>query len=566
MISKPKITISQKEDNIQSDITWRSSPNKSFGDLSLLNISDKESPDFATLELNEYLLGSQFDKNISNISFMSDGLSDDECLFDNTWVEANFSSPKTFYVSSIDFGSNYPKKISIQSYLNDQLINEEILDGIDAQTIFSHKPFDNINKIRLTFLESWAPYNYAHLQSWIMGGDIIFDEDDISELKLNESTDPTSNRVEIDKAHIEIIDRHNNFDLLSDININKFISAGNELNISVEITDEDQTKNIFLGEYYISKIAFGLNNLLILECESFLGIMEKIKFMESDMLYSRAQGPLPTVSECIGRIFEKALSELGIDPNKWSDYYEVCEGLDEDLAWGYISPTNCRDALRQVCFIDRLVVYDNRNTKISIKRMDDYQVHTINNDIIVSEPNIELLENISSYKVKVHNYTPGEISEILTLDAPGEYLYDQPSKIESITLIEGTRPEVVGNINGIKIYNNGESFKIRLNGRKFSDQTYDYVRNSNKKDGKQINFSDSKMITVNNFIPLIILKVNYFNSHLMKLKIQYINTEQSTGDHIHIKINDKDFYGVLTYQSLDVAHGMVATAEILGEI
>lgn len=566
MISKPKITITQKDDNIQSSIRWDSSSNKSFGDLSLLNISDKESPDFATLELNEYLLGSQFDKNISNISFMSDGLSDDECLFDNTWVEANFSSPKTFYVSSIDFGSNYPKSISIQSYLNDQLINEEILDGIDNQTILSHKPFDNINKIRLTFLESWAPYNYAHLQSWIMGGDIIFDENDISELKLNESTDPTSNRLEIDKAHIEIIDRHNNFDLLSDININKFISAGNELNISVEITDEDQTKNIFLGKYYISKVTFGLNNLLILECESFLGIMEKIKFMETDMLYSRAQGSLPTVSECIGRIFEKTLSELGIDPNKWSDYYEVCEGLDKDLAWGYISPTNCRDALRQVCFIDRLVVYDNRNTKISIKRMYDHQTHTINNDIIVSEPNIELLENISSYKVKVHNYTPGEIVEILTLNSPGEYLYDQPSKIESITLIEGTRPDSYYNINGIKIYNNGESFKIRLNGRKFSDNTYDFVRNSNKKNGKQINFSDSKMITVNNFIPLIMFKVSYFNSHLMKLKIQYINTEQSTGDHIHIKLEGKEFYGVLTYQSLDVAHGMVATAEILGEV
>ena len=62
MITKPKVIINQIDTNIQSMITWSSSANKSFGDLSLLNVSGKESPNFATLELNEYILNSQLDK------------------------------------------------------------------------------------------------------------------------------------------------------------------------------------------------------------------------------------------------------------------------------------------------------------------------------------------------------------------------------------------------------------------------------------------------------------------------------------------------------------------------
>ena len=104
MISNPKVTINQQ--NLDLNVSWSSSPNKTFGNLSLLNISGKESPDFATLELNEYLLGSQFGKNIKNISFMSSGLSDEECEFANTWVEGNLGGENSFYISTVEFGAN----------------------------------------------------------------------------------------------------------------------------------------------------------------------------------------------------------------------------------------------------------------------------------------------------------------------------------------------------------------------------------------------------------------------------------------------------------------------------
>ena len=56
MITNPKVTIDLINKNLQNRITWTSSPNQSFGDLSLLNVPNKISPDFSTFELNETIL------------------------------------------------------------------------------------------------------------------------------------------------------------------------------------------------------------------------------------------------------------------------------------------------------------------------------------------------------------------------------------------------------------------------------------------------------------------------------------------------------------------------------
>ena len=169
MITNPKVTINQKNSDIQSGITWSSSPNKSFGNLSLLNVSDKESPNFATLELNEYELNGQLSKEIENVSFMSDSLSDDECFFGNVWVEGTLSSKKEVRAVYINFGVEYPKKIEIEYYEEDALIYTKLIDNISNESLSVISDFRNkISKIRLIFLESWAPYQYAHLQLFII--------------------------------------------------------------------------------------------------------------------------------------------------------------------------------------------------------------------------------------------------------------------------------------------------------------------------------------------------------------------------------------------------------------
>lgn len=563
MISNPKVTINQQ--NLDLNVSWSSSPNKTFGNLSLLNISGKESPDFATLELNEYLLGSQFGKNIKNISFMSSGLSDEECEFANTWVEGNLGGENSFYISTVEFGASYPKKVSIQHFLDDEMLDEEIIDNIDSKVIFTTRPFVNINKVKIIFLESWAPYSYAHLQSWKMGGNIVFTGEDINELKLSENTDPISNRLEIDTAHIEILDLNNNFNLLEKKNVNMFVSTGGEVNISVNIVENDIEQEIFLGRYYIKNVSFGTNHSLILDCESFLGIMDKIPFSESDMLYDLNQGNLPTLKESIDRIFEKVLSSLNIPQNKWSEYYELDDGFDSILDYGYIPPQTCRSALQQVCFAHNLTVFDNRNTKILIKNNNlNGTVNQISVDRVVSQPSFELLDTISTATINVHSYSQGEEQKILDIDAPGEYLFDGPTYVTSVNVIEGTAPQVSYNINGISINSDGSHFKLEVYGQKFKDAPYDYLIKTNIQNGKDTKLSDSKSIIKYNADSVIKNATSFFNKYCLKLKIQYINKNEGTGSKLSLDLVNKIFNGILVYQSLDVAHGMVADAEILG--
>lgn len=563
MISNPKVTINQQ--NLDLNVSWSSSPNKTFGNLSLLNISGKESPDFATLELNEYLLGSQFDKNIKNISFMSSGLSDEECEFANTWVEGNLGGENSFYISTVEFGASYPKKVSIQHFLDDEMLDEEIIDNIDSKVIFTTRPFVNINKVKIIFLESWAPYSYAHLQSWKMGGNIVFTGEDINELKLSENTDPISNRLEIDTAHIEILDLNNNFNLLEKKNVNMFVSNGGKVNISVNIVENDIEQEIFLGEYYIKNVSFGTHHSLILDCESFLGIMDKIPFSESDMLYDLNQGNLPTLKESIDRIFEKVLSSLNIPQNKWSEYYELDDGFDSILDYGYIPPQTCRSALQQVCFAHNLTVLDNRGAKILIKHNNlDGTINQISVDRVVSQPNFELLDTISTATINVHSYSQGEEQKILDIDAPGEYLFDGPTYVTSVNVIEGTAPQVSYNINGIKVNSDGSHFKLEVYGQKFKDAPYEYLIKANIQNGKDTKLSDSKSIIKYNADSVIKNATSFFNKYCLKLKIQYINKNERTGSKLSLDLVNKIFNGILVYQSLDVAHGMVADAEILG--
>lgn len=581
MITKPKVTIRQIEENIQSGITWASSPNKSFGNISLLNVSDKESPDFETLELNEYELNGQLYNRIENIAFMSDSLSDDECFFENVWVEGTLSESSDIYVTSIEFGDNYPKKISIEKYLNNELIDTEIIDNIDSKTIFSKKPIIGSNKIKINFLESWAPYQYAHLQSWIIGGDIIFSGDDISELTLNENTDPISNRLEIDTAHITILDKYDNFNLLTDSQINKFVSIGAEVQISVNIVDGDIERDIFLGKYYIKEMKFDVNHSMILECETFLGLMDKVKFPGLSQIIFAYDTPIGicNLKLMIDRVFESALNYLGVPRSEWSNFYEIVDDLSNVRVYGYIPVMTCREALRHLAFVHNLTISDNRNKKILIKKYNSNfdLTSNISSDKITSEPLFEENKKISNATTTMNRYfLSNETKQILeiekfSIDAPDDYEVSTPFKYEyyEATDIRGGQITVDFFYTTNVIVLNGNyinMFILKIYGKEYSNDSMKYTKHFDVEDGKSITISDSKLITSSNATEVINNFVNFSNNNYIKLKIEYINTNEETGKYFKLDLLKNTFVGYLVYQSLDVAHGMIANAEFIGKL
>ena len=581
MITNPKVTINQKNSDIQSGITWASSPNKSFGNLRLLNVSDKESPDFATLELNEYELNGQFGKEIENIAFMSDSLSDDECFFDNVWVEGTFQNVSDVYVTSIEFGDNYPKKISIEKYSNNELIDTEIIDNIESKTIFSKKPIIGSNKIKINFLESWAPYQYAHLQSWIIGGDIIFIGDDISELTLNENTDPISNRLEIDTAHISILDKYGNFNLLTNSQINKFVNIGTEVNISVGIEEENETKEIYLGRYYVKEIKFDVNHSMILECETFLGLMDKGKFPGLSQIIFTYDTPIGicNLQLMIDRIFEGILNYLKIPQSQRSEYYEILDDLSQERVYGYIPVMTAREALRHLAFVHNLTISDDRNKKILIRKYNSNPdvTKTIGSDKITSEPLFEKKDKVSSATTNINRYSlSNETREILeiqkfSLDIPEDYEVSPPFRYSYYEATDPRGGQLTLNFfytTNVVILNDiyPSIFTLKIFGKDYSNDQTKYTKSFQIDDGKPINISNSNLITSSNVTEVIDNYVSFANNNYIKLKVEYINTNEETGKLFKLNLINNTFTGYLTYQSLDVAHGMIANAEFIGKV
>ena len=584
MITNPKVTINQKNSDIQSGITWSSSPNKSFGNLSLLNVSDKESPNFATLELNEYELNGQLSKEIENVSFMSDSLSDDECFFGNVWVEGTLSSKKEVRAVYINFGVEYPKKIEIEYYEEDALIYTKLIDNISNESLSVISDFRNkISKIRLIFLESWAPYQYAHLQLFIIGDYVEFESDDIVDLKITESADPISNRLEINTAHIELLNKDNRFTIFNFENSINFFKQYSEIRIKVNIDGNEMQ----LGRYYIISIEFSENYNLILKCESFLKLMSESSYFSSKLLYLGedpnfvpSQNDDCRLENLINDIFNVTFENFDIDPNKSSEYYEIDSSLKDKVCCGYIPITDCREALRQVCFNINAMVIEKRDGKISIlpaNNSSDNDIgyepdYIVSKERVVSKEVFEELKGISSYSFTKMTYNLDTSNEINLFNGWSYRLYKawnsflnnkkgRPTRFDPSAVIVHTDRSC-----GINLVSRLADTWVEVYGYELKEEEQKiYIDvDAQNYEGKiqNIDFPKCNMFT---FQTEDLLKkvYDFLNKHLLKMKIDYISTGELTGKIISVDLLDTRFDGILIRQTIDISGGMLSNAEIL---
>ena len=240
-------------------------------------------------------------------------------------------------------------------------------------------------------------------------------------MTLNENTDPISNRLEIDTAHITILDKYDNFNLLTDSQINKFVSIGAEVQISVNIVDGDIERDIFLGKYYIKEMKFDVNHSMILECETFLGLMDKVKFPGLSQIIFAYDTPIGicNLKLMIDRVFESAFNYLGVPRSEWSNFYEIVDDLSNERVYGYLPVMSCREVLRHLAFVHNLTISDNRNSKIIIKKHINNESITsnISSEKITSNPTFDKYDKVSSAEATINRYyLSNETKQILEIE------------------------------------------------------------------------------------------------------------------------------------------------------
>lgn len=559
METKPKVTINTLDRYAQESISWVAFYNRDFCDLTNLNDSSQVPNRSMCLGLNEVVLDSSFSDTTPNISYMSSTYSNENCEFSGIYIIGQFNSPKDFYTTTIDFGIDYPKKIIITYYDNNgNEIYSEPIDNIRSNKIYSKAGIKNCKRITMHFVESWGPYKFAYLQTWLIGSLIVFDGEYLEDLSLNEDTDPISRSIAIDTAFIQIVAKENEFDLLNPVGATKFIKPGVSLEAEVEIDGN----NLYLGKYYISKIDYNDAKTIGLHCETILGILDKEKFFNS-LLYNGTSAK------------DVLTSVLG---GEEAEYH-----IENSKVYGYIPVKSKREAIKEICFSNGITVSDNRSDKIVFSEfsynIDNLQRITL--DKIVDNPRFEFEYKLKEIKMKSYFFLgEQDFKSTLVTNIRESGTYQLSGAATNLEIIpeDGSTggasivmPGVLGDSVScaiVLVSDTNKTYKImgNLYYNTNCDRIYDnpIVDDSNKQTiSVESSYLINTLINSNNISNRIF---EYFNSNNIKLTLEYICTGQETGKWVQVELpNNRNFTGILVHQHINVSQSMLTVAEIYGK-
>lgn len=561
MESEPRVIIDMLDPIAQSTITWSANSTQSFCDLSNLNNDDGHYTEFMALGLNETILDSSFTDTIPVVSFMSNLVSNINSVFpyNSVYVVGTFSSPQSFYTTTIRFGADYPKKIQIDYYDSSYaLIGTESIDNIDDYTVFSSYGVTNCKRIKMTFLETWSPYRFVYLQTWLIGSLMEFGPDRITDCILNEETDPISRTIAIDTLKVGIVAQNDEFDVLNPYGASRFLKPGVPLEVKCKVNGNE----IYFGKYYIKKINFIGNKSVDIESETVVGQLDNDNFIHS-LYYSDT-----SVIDVINSIVPATISKEFHISNLYVS--------------GYLPVMSLRNALKELCFACGISVHDSRSKGLVFSKYGNRSEiqHIYKSDILcIPDHNFEISKKVGLINFKVKRLLQVPVAQredlITRIADSGGFSLSSPAYDIRVEPEDGSTggatlliPGAFGDsISYVQIYVTNHNKTYKITGKKYFEHEYkNQTSDDSIKDGESIKILDSTLLDSNNGLTTLPSRLfDFYRRYNTKLTIEYICTGQETGKNTEVSLpNNRVFNGILVHQSIDLAHGMVTSAEIYG--
>lgn len=543
------------------EFNFSSSGNQPFANISRLRVEDKEDKDFISLELNKSVLNYTLDNadNLNNLAFVSNTLSDNNCQFNNVYVLAQSNDPKSFLALSLDFGVNFPKKVRVVYESSDPQNNRETtIDNIDDRYVFVNIRAQSVNRVYVYFLESWAPFGFAYLQKTDFGVVYEWSKDDIIDLIVNEETPYFCTTLPIDTAKLTVYLTSDQFDMLNNDNILNYVSQDQKFKISEEIEDTEtgEVKTVNFGTYYLDDLKNESEHKVTFNLSTILSKLDKKDFRISDMY-----GIGNSSYDVILSIFTEA---------GFSNYVEIDESLKNEYLKGYIPFMSCRAALQQVLFVTQSVCYDNRTNKILIKKMDYSVSQVVEMDKIFYPYDIEQDTRTSrisyEYFSYFRNFFGKEKLATISVNSTDPLTVNFSKPIDKNTL-EASANDVIAakyTLYAIIVPISQELHDITLQAITYLEIKYTgEITAGSSENIKKFDINGVKLLNKDN-APSIMNSLAEFNSKMITYKIEYLCTGQETGKYTTFTLaQDKQIIGWLGRQTIDLAHGMVAKAEVI---
>lgn len=543
------------------EFNFSSSGNQPFANISRLRVEDKEDKDFISLELNKSVLNYTLDNadNLNNLAFVSNTLSDNNCQFNNVYVLAQSNDPKSFLALSLDFGVNFPKKVRVVYESSDPQNNRETtIDNIDDRYVFVNIRAQSVNRVYVYFLESWAPFGFAYLQKTDFGVVYEWSKDDIIDLIVNEETPYFCTTLPIDTAKLTVYLTSDQFDMLNNDNILNYVSQDQKFKISEEIEDTEtgEVKTVNFGTYYLDDLKNESEHKVTFNLSTILSKLDKKDFRISDMY-----GIGNSSYDVILSIFTEA---------GFSNYVEIDESLKNEYLKGYIPFMSCRAALQQVLFVTQSLCYDNRTNKILIKKMDYSVSQVVEMDKIFYPYDIEQDTRTSrisyEYFSYFRNFFGKEKLATISVNSTDPLTVNFSKPIDKNTLEASANAVIAAKytLYADIVPISQELHDITLQAITYLEIKYTgEITAGSSENIKKFDINGVKLLNKDNATS-IMNSLAEFNSKMITYKIEYLCTGQETGKYTTFTLaQDKQIIGWLGRQTIDLAHGMVAKAEVI---
>ena len=318
------------------------------------------------------------------------------------------------------------------------------------------------------------------------------------------------------------------------------------------------SQEISMGQFYLDTWESINSTQIKFNLVSPLAQLDKTQFKNSNMYNGTA-----TTSNSAYTVLESIFTDAN-----WT-YYSIDNSLRNIYLTGYIPVCTHKQAIQHVAFVCNCIVYDSRGNTIEIKPFNTSTSQNIESSNIFEPIKVQRKECVTGITINVHNFvrknTTEEVFKGNLSKGKHEIIFNSPCT--NVTVSSGNATIISQKIN-YAVLNVTRSGEIILNGYKYEDKNYKYIKEVTDETTVKKNTLDidkATLINPNNVEELAEKWISYFRMYNLIIEFKFISNGQLTGQNITFTDNEgKVFTGAFLRQNIDLGKGFLSNCNLLG--
>lgn len=399
-----KISFGIEAPNAQNEAVITDNDEAEWSDVLQINDEFMPSSNYATTELNSYVLGSAktlFPNDKSKYikdKFISANVSDADCNY-LVYPTINIQFTKLQTLAGLtfvfdDINKNFPALIKFTGYDGENILKETIEQPTSSNYVSNS--FENIRGLKIEIMQSNLPMLRAVVSRIYFGIMKNFNESETSGIEQTYSVSPINNNLYKSDFKITL----DNFDLQYNIDnkqgIYTFLTEQQPISVEYSLDGEEWIK---AGEYLTSGKAKISNNLATIES------VDQVQFMNDT--YKKDVYRTEAIS--LYDLAQNVLLDFGWVANTDGEFpFEIDDSLKNITTIGTLPMASYAECLQIIASAGGVTLYVDDRGYICLKPLPTEvadENYIIDFNTVSNYPEPEEIEPLSQVEVAIHSYS-----------------------------------------------------------------------------------------------------------------------------------------------------------------